>query len=52
MDFSLKSLSQNSQNFPQQTSNVSETKTTEMTTPNTLQTFTSQIKKIIIDSVC
>ena len=52
MDFSFGPLSQNSQKSLQQTPNVSETKTIEMTTSNTPQTPTSKAKEIIIDSSC
>ena len=52
MDFSFEPLSQNSQKSLQQTPNVNETKTIEMTTSNTPQTLISKVKEIIIDSNC
>ena len=52
MNFFFEPLSQNSQKSPQQTPDVSETKTIEMTASNTSQTSTSKAKKIIIDSNC
>ena len=52
MNFSFGPLSQNSQKSLQQTPNVSETKTIEMTTSNTPLTPTSIAKEIIIGSSC
>ena len=52
MDFSFGPLSQNSQKSPQQTPDVSETKTIEMTASNTPQTLTPNAKEIIIGSSC
>ena len=52
MDFSFGPLRQNSQKSLQQTSNVNETKTIEMTTSNTFQTFTPKAKEIIIGFNC
>ena len=52
MYFFFGPLSQNSQKSPQQTSDVSETKTIKMTASNRLQTSTSKSKEIIIDSNC